>query len=76
MIQLSRDASCDFIGKRRWAYLASATFILVSLASIVIAVRFDLTGGVAAVNDTIVAYDRVRENRQGSRLPGEKGHGG
>jgi len=32
---LFRDPSYDFIGKRRWAYLASATFILVSLASIV-----------------------------------------
>ena len=35
MIQLFRDPSYDFIGKRRWAYLASAPFILVSLASIV-----------------------------------------
>lgn len=35
MIQLFGDPSYDFIGKRRWAYLASATVILVSLASIV-----------------------------------------
>jgi len=35
MIQLLRDPSYDFIGKRHWAYLASVTFILVSLASII-----------------------------------------
>ncbi|HXH83066.1 MAG TPA: protein translocase subunit SecF [Candidatus Tectomicrobia bacterium] len=35
MIELFRNPSYDFIGKRRWAYLASALFILLGLASLV-----------------------------------------
>jgi len=34
MIELFRTPSFDFIGKRRWAYLASAVFILVGLVSL------------------------------------------
>lgn len=35
MIQLFANPSYDFIGKRRWAYLASALFILIGLVSLV-----------------------------------------
>jgi preprotein translocase subunit SecF len=34
MIELFRNPRYDFIGKRRWAYLASLAFILVSLVSL------------------------------------------
>ena len=34
MLQLFKDANYDFIGKRRWAYIASAVFILLGLVSI------------------------------------------
>ena len=34
MLQLFRDTNYDFIGKRRWAYLLSAGFILLGLVSI------------------------------------------
>jgi preprotein translocase subunit SecF len=36
MIQLFRNPSYDFIGRRRWAYLASALFIAIGLASLII----------------------------------------
>lgn len=35
MIQLFRTPNYDFIGRRRWAYLASVLFILTGLASLV-----------------------------------------
>jgi preprotein translocase subunit SecF len=44
MIQLFRNPAYDFIGKRRWAYLLSAAFILVGLASLVAkgGLRYDI----------------------------------
>jgi preprotein translocase subunit SecF len=35
LIQLFPNPSYDFIGKRRWAYLASAVFILIGLVSLI-----------------------------------------
>ncbi len=52
MIQLFEHPSYDFIGKRRWAYLASATFILISLASIV--TRGGLRYGIDFAGGTLV----------------------
>jgi preprotein translocase subunit SecF len=49
MIQLFRNPSFDFIGKRRWAYLISAVFLFVCLTSIAVrgGLRYDIdfTGG-------------------------------
>lgn len=49
MIQLFRNPAFNFIGNRRWAYLGSATFLLVGLVSIVLhgGLRYDIdfTGG-------------------------------
>ena len=49
MIELFHNPNYDFIGKRRWAYLTSITFILISLISIVArgGLRYDIdfTGG-------------------------------
>ena len=44
MIQLFRDSKYDFIGRRRWAYLASVLFILIGLTSIVVkgGLRYDI----------------------------------
>jgi preprotein translocase subunit SecF len=66
MMQLFRDPSYDFIGKRRWAYLASATFILISLASIVtkggLRYGIDFAGGtlVQLRFDQPTSIDRIR----------------
>ncbi len=35
MIQIFRDPNYDFIGRRRWAYLVSAVFIAIGLASLI-----------------------------------------
>lgn len=49
MIQLFRTPNYDFIGKRRWAYLTSAAFVLIGLASIAVKgglhYDIDFTGG-------------------------------
>jgi preprotein translocase subunit SecF len=49
MIELFRNPSYDFIGKRRWAYLISLAAILVSIASMAVkgGLRYDIdfTGG-------------------------------
>jgi preprotein translocase subunit SecF len=49
MIQLFRAPNYDFIGRRRWAYLASVLFILIGLASLVarggLAYDIDFAGG-------------------------------
>ncbi len=44
MIQLFRSPSFDFIGRRRWAYLASVLFIAIGLASLVAkgGLRYDI----------------------------------
>jgi preprotein translocase subunit SecF len=44
VIQLFRDTRFDFIGRRRWAYLASVVFILIGLGSIVVkgGLRYDV----------------------------------
>lgn len=44
MIELFRSPSYDFIGKRRWAYMASVLFIAVGLASLVVrgGLRYDI----------------------------------
>jgi preprotein translocase subunit SecF len=44
MIQLFRNPAYDFIGKRRWAYLASALFIAVGLSSLIAkgGLRYDI----------------------------------
>jgi preprotein translocase subunit SecF len=52
MIELFRNPNYDFIGKRRWAYIASIVFTLAGLASIVAhgGLRYDIdfTGGTLA----------------------------
>jgi preprotein translocase SecF subunit len=66
MIQLFKDPSYDFVGKRRWAYLASATFILVTLVSIVtkggLRYGIDFTGGtlVQLQFDQPASIERIR----------------
>ena len=44
MIELFRNPGYDFIGKRRWAYLVSAVFILIGLASLGVkgGLRYDI----------------------------------
>jgi preprotein translocase subunit SecF len=44
MIELFRAPNYDFIGKRRWAYLVSAVFIAIGLASLVVkgGLRYDI----------------------------------
>ncbi|MGH7390953.1 MAG: protein translocase subunit SecF [Candidatus Rokuibacteriota bacterium] len=44
MIQLFRDPHYDFIGRRRWAYVASIVFVAIGLASIVAkgGLRYDI----------------------------------
>jgi preprotein translocase subunit SecF len=44
MIELFRNPNYDFIGRRRWAYLASALFIAVGLASLIArgGLRYDI----------------------------------
>lgn len=48
MIELFRNANYDFIGKRRWAYLASGLFTLIGVVSLLTqGLRYDIdfTGG-------------------------------
>jgi preprotein translocase SecF subunit len=66
MLQLFRDSSYDFIGKRRWAYLLSALFILGGLTSM--AVKGGLRYGIDFSGGTLIqvrfekapAIDRIR----------------
>ena len=66
MIQLFHNPSYDFIGKRRWAYLTSIAFILISLTSIAVkgGLRYDIdfTGGtlVQVRFDQPPSIDRIR----------------
>jgi preprotein translocase subunit SecF len=48
MIEIFRNASYDFIGKRRWAYAVSVVLVLISLGSLAVrGLRYDIdfTGG-------------------------------
>ena len=66
MIELFRNPGYDFIGKRRWAYLLSAAFILVGLASLVAKGGFrydiDFSGG-TLVQVRFVEAPRVEQIR-------------
>ena len=66
MIQLFKDVNYDFIGKRRWAYIASAVFIALGLVSI--GVKGGLRYGIDFSGGTLIqvrfekppAIDRIR----------------
>ncbi len=66
MLQLFRDANYDFIGKRRWAYLLSVSFIALGLVSITLkgGLRYgiDFSGGtlIQARFDQAVHVDVIR----------------
>ncbi len=66
MLRLFRDPHYDFIGKRRWAYLLSAGFILLGLVSIGLkgGLRYgiDFSGGtlIQARFEKVVHVDRIR----------------
>ncbi|HUP34875.1 MAG TPA: protein translocase subunit SecF [Candidatus Limnocylindria bacterium] len=66
MIQLFRDPSFNFIGRRRWAYLISILFILVGVGSMVakggLRYGIDFSGGtlIQVRFETPVAVDRIR----------------
>jgi preprotein translocase SecF subunit len=66
MIQLFRDPSFDFIGRRRWAYLISILFILAGVGSMVakggLRYGIDFSGGtlIQVRFETPVAVDRIR----------------
>ncbi len=66
MIQLFKDTSYDFIGKRRWAYLLSLAFIAVGLVSVGLkgGLRYgiDFSGGtlIQARLEKAVPVDRIR----------------
>ncbi|HVQ77512.1 MAG TPA: protein translocase subunit SecF [Candidatus Binatia bacterium] len=74
MIELFRDPSYDFIGRRRWAYLASAIIILISLGSIAMkgGLRYgiDFSGGtlVQVRFERPVPIDRIRSALEAVRL--------
>ena len=66
MIQLFRDPSFNFIGRRRWAYLVSILFILAGVGSMVakggLRYGIDFSGGtlIQVRFETPVAVDRIR----------------
>jgi len=66
MIQLFKDTNYDFIGKRRWAYLLSATFIAAGLVSIGVkgGLRYgiDFSGGtlIQARLEKVVPVELIR----------------
>jgi preprotein translocase SecF subunit len=66
MIQLFRDSNYNFIGNRRWAYLASAVFIVVGLISMTVkgGLRYgiDFSGGtlIQVRFEKAPAIDRIR----------------
>jgi preprotein translocase SecF subunit len=66
MIQLFRDPSFNFIGRRRWAYLISILFILAGVGSMVakggLRYGIDFSGGtlIQVRFETPVAVDRIR----------------
>ncbi len=66
MIQLFKDTHYDFIGKRRWAYLLSATFIAAGLISIGakggLRYGIDFSGGtlIQARFEKVVPVERIR----------------
>jgi preprotein translocase SecF subunit len=74
MLQLFRDSNYDFIGKRRWAYLLSAAFIVVGLASM--ALKGGLRYGIDFSGGTLIqvrfagtpAIDRIRKTLEQIRL--------
>src|SRR5262245_4931387 len=74
MIELFRDPSYNFIGRRKWAYLASALFLLISLGSIWIkgGLRYgiDFSGGtlVQVRFEHPVPIDRIRSALDTVRL--------
>ncbi len=66
MIRLFKDTTYDFIGKRRWAYLLSVTFIATGLGSIGVkgGLRYgiDFSGGtlIQARFEKVVPVERIR----------------
>lgn len=66
MIQLFRDSNYNFIGNRRWAYIASAVFIVVGLISMTVkgGLRYgiDFSGGtlIQVRFEKAPAIDRIR----------------
>ncbi len=66
MIELFRDPSFDFIGRRRWAYLVSIVFILIGVGSMVakggLRYGIDFSGGtlIQVRFEKPVAVDRIR----------------
>ncbi|MBI3625079.1 MAG: protein translocase subunit SecF [Candidatus Rokubacteria bacterium] len=66
MFQIFKDANYNFIGKRRWAYLLSVSFILLGLASVGVkgGLRYgiDFSGGtlIQARFDKAVHVDLIR----------------
>ena len=74
MLQLFRDSNYDFIGKRRWAYLLSAAFIVVGLASMTL--KGGLRYGIDFSGGTLIqvrfaetpAIDRIRKTLEQIRL--------
>ena len=74
MIQLFRDSSYDFIGRRRWAYLVSAAFIVLGLASVTL--KGGLRYGIDFSGGTLIqvrfaeapAIDRIRKTLAEIRL--------
>ena len=74
MIQLFRDPSYNFIGRRRWAYLISAAFILLGLGSMVMkgGLRYgiDFSGGtlIQVRFEKPVPVQRIRDALEGINL--------
>ncbi|HSB43032.1 MAG TPA: protein translocase subunit SecF [Methylomirabilota bacterium] len=66
MMQLFRDSNYDFIGRRRWAYILSALFILAGLGSMVakggLRYGIDFSGGtlIQVRFEKPVPVDRIR----------------
>jgi preprotein translocase subunit SecF len=74
MLQLLRDTRYDFVGRRRWAYLASVLFITLGLASMAVkgGLRYgiDFTGGtlIQVRLEKAAPVDTIRRALEGIKL--------
>ena len=71
MIELFRNPNYDFIGKRKWAYIASIAFTLIALISLAVqgGLRYDIdfTGGTLIQ----VRFERAPDRRADPGEPGD-----